>query len=45
MLHVFISSQGSLESGQVFDSSRERDPFTIELGAGKVIKGRVSYKF
>nr|CAC38783.1 putative FK506-binding protein [Suberites domuncula] len=36
---LVVHYTGSLENGQVFDSSRERDPFTIQLGAGQVIKG------
>lgn len=33
--------QGALDNGQVFDSSRQpgRDPFSVQLGAGQVIKG------
>ncbi len=39
MPHMF--TQGSLESsGKVFDSSLERDPFPVKLGAGQVIKGK-----
>ena len=36
-----INSQGALENGQVFDSSRQpgREPFSVQLGVGQVIKG------
>lgn len=36
---LVVHYTGSLESGLVFDSSRERDPFPVMLGAGQVIKG------
>lgn len=31
--------EGKLENGEVFDSSRSRQPFEVTLGAGQVIKG------
>jgi len=30
---------GSFQNGQVFDSSRDKQPFTFQLGAGQVIPG------
>lgn len=40
MIDTVTDVQGSLENGQVFDSSLERDPFPVKLGAGQVIKGK-----
>jgi len=34
---ITLHYTGRLESGQIFDSSRERDPFAFRLGAGQVI--------
>ena len=37
---VTVHYKGSLQSGEVFDTSRKRDdPFSFELGAGQVIEG------
>lgn len=36
---VEVHYTGSLESGTVFDSSRERGPFSFTLGENRVIKG------
>ena len=36
---VKVHYTGKLEDGTVFDSSRERDPFSVKLGEGKVIPG------
>jgi peptidylprolyl isomerase len=35
MLHYI----GRFEDGRVFDSSAEKDPIPVEIGAGKIIKG------
>lgn len=36
---VTIHYTGRLDDGNVFDSSRERDPLQFELGSGQVIPG------
>ena len=36
---VSIHYTGRLDDGNVFDSSRERDPLKFELGSGQVIPG------
>lgn len=36
---VSVHYTGRLENGDVFDSSRERDPLTFTVGAGMVIAG------
>ena len=36
---VSVHYQGSLDSGEVFDSSRERSPLTFIVGSGQVISG------
>ena len=37
-LFVSIHYTGTLDDGQVFDSSRERQPLEVEMGAGVVLK-------
>lgn len=36
---VIVDYTGKLEDGTIFDSSRERDSFSFQLGTGTVIKG------
>lgn len=36
---VSVHYTGQLEDGSVFDSSRERDPMTFQLGGGQVVPG------
>ncbi len=34
-----IEYEGKLDDGQIFDSSKGKDPLEFEVGSGKVIKG------
>lgn len=36
---VAVHYTGKLDNGEVFDSSRERDPIVFEVGSGQVIPG------
>ena len=36
---VKVDYTGTLENGDVFDTSRNSHPIEVEIGAGKVIKG------
>ncbi len=36
---VSVHYTGRLENGEVFDSSKGRDPLTFQMGAGQLIKG------
>lgn len=36
---VAVHYHGTLDSGEIFDSSREREPITFVLGSGKMISG------
>lgn len=38
-LFVSVDYQGTLENGDVFDSSKGRQPLEVEMGAGRLIKG------
>lgn len=37
--HVAVHYTGTLDSGEVFDSSREREPLAFTVGAGQMIPG------
>ena len=39
---TFHILQGSLESGQVFDSSKDKNPIPFVLGEGRVIQGTLN---
>lgn len=36
---ISVNYQGALASGTVFDSTQGKDPFIVQIGVGKVIKG------
>ncbi|KAK9455244.1 FK506-binding protein 1 [Dipodascopsis uninucleata] len=36
---VVVHYTGKLDDGTVFDSSRSRGPFTVQIGVGRVIRG------
>ena len=38
-MYVSVDYKGSLENGEVFDSSHGRQPLEIKMGAGQLIKG------
>ncbi|MFC1884097.1 peptidylprolyl isomerase [Thermodesulfobacteriota bacterium] len=38
-LFVSVEYTGTLENGEVFDSSQDRGPLEVEIGAGQVISG------
>ena len=38
-IFVSVDHKGSLENGEVFDTSHGRQPLEIQLGAGQLIKG------
>jgi FK506-binding protein 2 len=38
---ITVNYRGTLETGEEFDSSYNRQPFQFSLGSGKVIKGYV----
>ena len=37
--HVFVNYEGKLMDGTVFDSSYDKEAFTVPIGEGNVIKG------
>jgi FKBP-type peptidyl-prolyl cis-trans isomerase len=37
--HIKVHYTGTLMNGKMFDSSRGKDPFSVTVGAGQVIKG------
>ncbi len=38
-LYVSVDYTGTLESGEVFDSSKDREPLEVHMGAGNMIPG------
>ena len=38
-IFVSVDYKGTLQNGEVFDTSSGRQPLEIQIGAGKVIKG------
>jgi peptidylprolyl isomerase len=38
-MFVSVKYTGTLENGEVFDSSKDRGPLEVEMGAGQVISG------
>jgi len=38
-IYVSVDYKGTLENGQVFDTSQGRQPLEIKMGAGHLIKG------
>ena len=38
-LYVQVAYKGTLKDGEVFDSSEDREPLEIEMGAGQLIPG------
>ena len=38
-IFVSVDYKGTLANGEVFDTSRERQPLEIQMGAGQLIKG------
>ena len=38
-LFVSVDYTGTLESGEVFDSSKDREPLEVHMGAGNMIPG------
>ena len=38
-IFVSVNYKGTLQNGEVFDSSSGRQPLEVQIGAGKVIKG------
>lgn len=36
---VTVEYKGKMENGEVFDSTQDRDPLELQIGAGQIIKG------